>query len=448
VVTMRLHAFFTGFCGTAILVLGAACSGTHDVRQAGDTGGCGATATGGSSGATSTGGTGGTSTGGKGGASTAGAGGGGGTAGTGGDAFLDFYRELLRAQCEFDERCASTNGRAYVNLEACSTYTDYFLEILEVVLEEDDSLFSYYTIKPGDHRACALSIYPLGTCERPLGNALSPECEAVVEYGDTTALGGVCYSDAAATGLCEPGSTCRIENGCGICEVSRDLPDGSACEIFTECMSESCIDGFCANPKPRGASCTSDPECRGYLRCRGADGATVCDDAAGVGDSCEYNSNCVNGLSCLGEPLVCTLDAANGATCDRAGTASCVALCVFAAPDAATGQCGVALPRAGEPCTYSGTLASCSDGYAKRTVNADGVDTACVCGPREPAGAPCRASADCESYRCVGASFIDPTVLGVCDPPSQNGGDCTSSLHCESGFCGEDLLCAAPPICG
>jgi len=476
---MRSSAWFRGLCGTVVLVLGTACSGKNDVRSdAGGTGGAttggsggtpstggtagasgsggtGAVSTGGSGGSSSggsagksTGGTGGTSTGGKGGGSTGGAGGGGGSAGSGADAFLDLYRELFRAQCEFDERCASTNGRAYVNLEACNAYTEYLLTIFAEAFEEDDSFFSYFTIKPGDHRACALSIYPPGTCDGPPGNVLSPECEAVVEYGDTIAVGSVCYSDAASTGLCDPGTTCRVENGCGTCEVSGNLADGAACVSFTECASEACVDGFCATPKARGTACTLDSECRGYLRCQGEVGATVCTDAAGQGDACEYDSDCVNGLSCLGEPLACAPDAVNGTTCDREGTVECMAVCVFSAPDAATGQCGFTLPDEGEPCVYYGHLPSCSNGYPRRTVTAEGLDTACVCAPKEPGGGPCHSNTDCASYSCTGEDVLDPTVLGTCDPVVPDGEACTSNFNCESGYCGEDALCAAAPTCG
>jgi hypothetical protein len=33
----------------------------------------------------------------------------------------------------------------------------------------------------------------------------------------------------------------------------------------------------------------------------------------------------------------------------------------------------------------------------------------------------------------VGASFVDPSLLGVCDPIGPIGGDCTSLLTGESG---------------
>jgi len=360
-------------------------------------------------------------------------------------ALLDLYRELFRVQCEFDERCASENGRAYVNLQACFAYVEYLMSVLEVGFDEVD-FEEYLAVVPGDYRACAESIYPTDTCDAPDSDVLSPQCEAILRYDNPLAVGDVCYVGAEGTGLCTPGSTCSIAGGCGYCEINSDLPDGAACENSTDCASERC-NGICVTPQPRGAACTTDIDCRGYLRCNGTAGAMTCNDALGNGAPCSYDSECMNGLGCLGAPAVCTLDVPEGTACDRSGEVGCGYVCVFPSPTAPTGQCGAALPRAGEACAYVGYSPLCLDGYPKSTVGTEGFDTACVCAPLEQGGGPCRAATDCESYSCIGYDPLDPNVIGTCDPLLPLGGDCFTDTNCASGVC-IDSICAAAPVCG
>jgi hypothetical protein len=119
---------------------------------------------------------------------------------------------------------------------------------------------------------------------------------------------------------------------------------------------------------------------------------------------------------------------------------------VFAAPDDATGECGVGLAGLGEACGYWNGTPTCSEGYPKRTTDAEGLENGCECAPFEAVGGPCRADVECESYACAGEDPDDPTVLGTCDPFTAVGGACAYPYSCESGYC-ESGYCAEPPVC-
>lgn len=446
-----------GTAGTGAAGAGAAAGTSGDGGKGGSSGAAGGASGasgssdggkggGGTGGSGGTGGAGGVSGGGGDGATSAGgaveAGAGGGPAGPG--TVNEFYEALYRAQCDFEERCASQNGRTYTTLQACLATVDERVETLDAVLGPSGLLDLLRVDSGADMQACLSSLYPPGDCTFPPLLGLPPECREVLSIVNPLAVGDPCGADVARA--CDLDATCVERDSCRRCEAAP-IPgdDGAPCTSGGDCLSVHCVNGFCATVGERGSSCMSSGECQGNLICRGD--PLICDDLGSEGDACAADYSCLKDLACRGDPPVCVPRSAVGTPCDRTSTVPCSGLCVFEQEDAAMGVCGFELPVAGEPCAYQGAGPICYYGHAYESF-VDGAAVACVCRDHEAAGGPCRSDLDCVSRSCTGADPQDPAVFGSCDALVPIGGECSRDENCETGFCGELEFCDAPPVCG
>lgn len=410
-----------------------ACSGKSERGGGADNGGTGG-AQGGLGGSTG------------GGASTAHAGSGG-TAGVGaGGAAADlqqFYRALYEASCDFEERCAGVNGRAFVN-------RDYCLEDLENLLQFATPTISSYVVELAYGAACIASRYPADSCDAPSPTTNTPACKQALVLAGAVGEGGVCFSGATDYKSCDYDLDCEVSGGCGYCvPAPARQPNGSPCTDGDECESDSCgPNQTCVPRSGRGEPCSLTVACRGNLSCRNSPDGSTCQDRPGVGDSCADNRySCLGGLTCSEDGDICVPEARLGAPCDRTEM-SCAAVCNFETPDARTGTCTPTYATLGEPCSYTNG-AHCFDAVAEETLDPDGTPIACVCSPAPslPVGSPCSSAADCEYFVCESADPGDPSAPGACREKLHAGEACLYHATCESGYCAEIGLCEDAPVC-
>lgn len=234
--------------------------------------------------------------------------------------------------------------------------------------------------------------------------------------------------------------------------VAGTVPLGSDCTLDEECLGDAYCDrqtaltcpGTCAELLAEDASCTNndDDQCRDGLVCfsaterceplgelgircggglPGCKPGLVCSGAAGaarcaglqtvyfrqLGEACERGGDlCEPGLVCesvTDEAGICAEKVGFGDSCKRAIPNQCPATQYCSATSAGeTGTC-TDYPGDGEPCITDGRTQTCADGS--------------IC------------------------------IETTCRERKQVDEPCLTDVQCWSGACGDDALCAAPPMC-
>jgi hypothetical protein len=247
------------------------------------------------------------------------------------------------------------------------------------------------------------------SCKKTFGQLLvdDPSIEAAIDAGKVKYDGDAAQDCFDAL---EDASCMRDSEQIDACDriFKGTIPDGGMCAFDEECVSDSCnvpdctmacCTGTCTPGRPLptiGQPCTF--ECVEGAYC-GND--STCQAVLPKGAACEDSLACDRGLYCA------------GSTGTTAGTCA-------------------AYPKTGEPCTT--TCGAIGDRCANGT-----------CTPMGLLGAACASNNDCSFfYECDDTMHCAEQPQ---DPRMPNGSMCTSSTDCESRYCGNDDLCADPPLC-
>lgn len=227
---------------------------------------------------------------------------------------------------------------------------------------------------------------------QPRSDCTSGQCEQVTvstcglySCSGGLSVGDVCAGSCNVEGVlnddfCIPSAHC--ETG-GVCVLDR--PNGAACGLDSECVSDHCENGFCCGD---GACCAQDSNCPGF---------------PGVGVTCDDTPSCqgtIGSVTCNLTSNRC--ETVNGAANDTGCTTSVEA-----------NNCG----------TYPSVF--CMGGTNQSTPTCA---TSCL------SDSQCDANAHCDNNLCV----LDLPDGNACD----EGSDCTSS-HCQNGFCCSGGDCCA-----
>jgi hypothetical protein len=118
-----------------------------------------------------------------------------------------------------------------------------------------------------DGAPCNLAVDPLQLYTRQDAEAQHGECAGRCDRHH-------CAKPVPEAGECHASVECGREAHCGAghCRRGRFAPAGEACTGADCAAGLHCIDGKCATPRPTGAACQRDHECRGG--CVRADGGT------------------------------------------------------------------------------------------------------------------------------------------------------------------------------
>ena len=231
-------------------------------------------------------------------------------------------------------KCAEAAGWHCKHLQKCRPFD------LEMSYE------SYYVCEKLYRRDCLRAITLPGTsatalqwrtCAEDSMQCSKPPSSACTAKPGQRALGDACANNAQCTS-----AYCRRDRGevCGTC--ADPAPVGAACERWTDCASQLCVEKTCRASAKQGEACGTLP-CEGHLVC---DGQTCrAPTIVGEGDACDEAHLCGSdnaSLSC-GTTSTCqkTRLAGLGEACGStaSGEIRCRAgnLCVHSSP--ATGVC-------------------------------------------------------------------------------------------------------------
>jgi hypothetical protein len=235
--------------------------------------------------------------------------------------------------------------------------------------------------------------------------------------------------------------------------IQQSLCSGGGFEDVPEC--EEVIVGLVEE----GGNCNSTEECAGPLRCDFATDACygvcspncggvncaenefcgiddVCTARVGVGESCNFDSMCSDGLFCDFETNTCATpgSVSEGGVCGRNLACADGLVCI-------DGQClDVEFGLQGDPCSFGdGSSQACSPGLVCTdfTISSTGVSGSCA--PPKPLGGQCRIFFECEPE--LTCSTLDPAMVGECVERFADGAECSQDFDCSSGNC-DDGLCA------
>ena len=225
---------------------------------------------------------------------------------------------------------------------------------------------------------------------------------------------------------CMAGDYCNRNTpgiACGTCNLDPVLGDTCGPAVSNApCVGSQC-DGFnCQDISQLAGSCGQQSTvCAPTLTCQN----DVCSHPVAEGASCGQDGDCLDGLFCDPNLMVCSLRSAAGAPCP-AGACVFGAVCVYpdvgdaGLLDAGPGTCVQMQP--GGPCV----LGFCLEGEMC------GPDGGCVAQPG--LGQPCTAAVPCLAGSCFGGSC-------VALPPNQ---PCSAPTQCQSDLCGGS---GAFPVC-
>ncbi|MBL8605638.1 MAG: hypothetical protein JNK72_27155 [Myxococcales bacterium] len=254
-------------------------------------------------------------------------------------------------------------------------------------------------------------------CQRDLSTG-SCGANATCVGPDILGTDGTCRPNGSAAGtLCRTGNQCDTGFTCdserGFC--FRNVPDGMACERFTDAWNRCGATATCVNLQPggifgtcrpngsaAGTACDANNACTGMgLACQQLSaGGTLCLFAAEAGAACNtYDSRCPDGQTCVANE-----------TGTRAGT------------------CRPNGSAAGATCA---TGAMCSGmGLTCNTANMLN-----LCQSAAMTGQVCSAFAPCPTGNICYLTRGEDRDRGVCFAPGTEGGPCqTTGAACATGL--------------
>ena len=215
------------------------------------------------------------------------------------------------------------------------------------------------------------------------------------------------------------------------------MPPGDDCTADNQCSDGyHCDDaaGTCALDVAEGGACVDDSDCGQDLYCVDL----VCDTAAPEGADCSQEADCQSGLHC---DAVCTVDVADGGTCDE-GT-DCESGNCSSSTCCSAGDCCLL----DEDCPDPGIPASCDDDATCQGTKAVAqcVDFMCVTA-EAPDDSGCTVdtiAVDCAPFSdlmCTGEA--DQAAPGECATICADSGDCGSGAGCSTNGVCEDVVCS------
>ena len=247
------------------------------------------------------------------------------------------------------------------------------------------------------------------SCKNTFGELLidDPSVKAAVDAGKLKYDGDAaadCF-DALGSASCN-----RDSNNIAACDkiFAGKVADGGACAFDEECVSTNCNVPDCTMACCTGTCVAEDP-------------------LPGIGQPCTFE--CVDGAYC-GSDSTCQATLPKGAACDDAFACDDGLYCAGNAGTTA-GTC-TAYPKTGEACTTSCAAIGdrCNGG---------------ICKPVGLIGDACTSDTDCSFfYECDATMHCAEQPE---DPRMPNGSMCSGSTDCQSRYCGNDNLCADPPLC-
>ncbi len=302
-----------------------------------------------------------------------------------------------------------------------------------------------------------------GVCCNTACNTLCNACTAVKKGAGSD---GTC---AAVAANLDPDSECAgalVCSGASLCK----LPNGEACLVAADCVSNACVDGVCCNTTCTG-SCQA---CSAAKKGSGSDGA-----CGNIAVSTDPDSECFGAITCNGAGACGTL--ANGAACGNGGecaSANCVdGVCCNTACNTLCNACTAVKKGAGADGTCGVVIANLDPD--NECAGAQVCNGASAC--KLPNGEACLLNGDCVSNACADGVCCNTTCTGACqactaakkgsgsdgvcgaiaattDPDNEcsglfscngsgacallaNGAACSANGECTSGFCADGVCC-------
>lgn len=186
------------------------------------------------------------------------------------------------------------------------------------------------------------------------------------------------------------------------------------CDAVSSFFADACS-GVLTPGSPAGGACLAEGDCSaGAERCVGTACTLRCQAQGGVGQPCEFGTNCQRGLWC-DATMICRAPQAAGAPC-QGKTFQCddASYC-----DSAQGKC-VAAPAANQPCGPDVFKPCAADAWCDNTR---------TCRTRAALGQPCT------PISCVAGAYCDrDAAQPTCKTVLADGAPCTASWQCTGDF--------------
>jgi hypothetical protein len=220
----------------------------------------------------------------------------------------------------------------------------------------------------------------------------SVECQGTL-YCDTTSL-TCAWKKSASTPCskqdeCQDGLYCNIAGSC-----ATRLDVGQTCNVDAACLEGlGCIGGLCVGPASPGMPCDPVMGCSDGSVCNQTTG--LCEALGTSGSACETNSNCISELHCGALSPTCLDRGDTGDACDTVDGCLPTLTCQVSGLCRARGEIG-------SGCTPN--LSQCIDGAL--------CDASGVClgvSADRLIGEPCGDHAQCETNHCGGG-----VCIGIC----------------------------------
>ena len=220
----------------------------------------------------------------------------------------------------------------------------------------------------------------------------TPDCSGKRCGGN--GCGGTC-------GSCSGGQACGADGKC-VC-----TPGGGTCSSFSDCCSQHCDQGTCAQCAGDGVSCGSAGGCCPGLSCT----LGLCSQCRSLGSSCNAFSDCCSGNCDKGRCVegACKLP---GEFVQCAADAECCS----------PATCGLRTRRCCQP-----VGAGCTDGL--ECCNGVCKNYVCACGP---VGHTCASDGECCAGTCQSGFCAGGTTGGGTTPDGQS---CLSAADCAGSLC-------------
>jgi hypothetical protein len=275
-----------------------------------------------------------------------------------------------------------------------------------------------------------------------ISNNVDPSLRAAIDAGKVKYNGanlGRCYHAIGDMSCDRTDGSVRSFGGDACSEtVIGTVADSGQCALDAECISQTCdvpacpdqcCQGTCAataaGPGDIGAACELNQDCKEGAYC---DSTTdLCAALKPAGSACQQLTECAYNLGCAGTPRTCQALPTLGQACPDGMCRDAGTYCTAAKVCAKVG-----LP--GDPCT---TRSDCSFYYVCDATNH------CAVGPHE--GESCAVNTRCADFE----NFCD-SATKICKGRQPDGAACTTSSQCDSNFCAGTtgaMTCQVEPIC-